>query len=92
MFLFLMGASIVCALLLASPAYATDLMIANMDNGRGEHTVHTQASNDCVKALRIFRGLQKRGEKMQLTFVEPPYGGYVLELHCVRPDGSIVGN
>jgi hypothetical protein len=49
------------AVLLASPAYAVDVMIANMDNGRGEKTVHTQASDDCRKMLRVFKGLQEEG-------------------------------
>jgi hypothetical protein len=28
---------------------------------------------------------------MQLTFVDPPFSGYVLDVLCILPDGMIIG-
>ena len=72
----------IASIIAASPAYPVDVMIAKMDDG----TVRTQASADCQKLLRVF----KTKGRMRLTLTNPPYTGYVTELHCVLPDGNIL--
>jgi hypothetical protein len=78
----------------ASPVYAKEILIAEMDNGRGGKEVHMQTAkgDGCVQLLSRLKELRKEGQKMQLTFTDPPFSGYVLDLHCVRPNGSIVGS
>jgi hypothetical protein len=78
----------------ASPVCAKDILIAEMDNGRGGKEVHMQTakSDGCVQLLWRLKELRKEGQKMQLTFTDPPFSGYVLDLHCIRPNGSIVGS
>ena len=92
-------------LLLAAPAHASDLLLALMDDGRGgkelRHAVWGSVKNiwgemkpvdSCEQLIVRLKQLRKEDRKMQLTFTDPPFSGYVLELHCVRPDGSIVSS
>ena len=82
-------------LLLAAPAYASDIMYALMDNGRGGQELHQQTTkgDGCEQLIIDLKRLRKEGQKMQLTFTAPPpFSGYVLEIHCIRPDGSIVSS
>lgn len=60
-----------------------------MDDGFGEKSVHYQLvpATQCEYALEQIRNIEKTGEKMQLTFSDPPYSGYVVELHCIDSSG-----
>ena len=49
----------------------------------------TMPSENCDALLSKLRELKAKKTRMQLTFEDPPFSGYVVELHCVRPDGSI---
>jgi hypothetical protein len=72
-------------------ARKTDVLVAVMEDHRGEKSVHYQTApdNNCDKALTAFRELTAEKRRMQLTFTDPPFSGYVVELHCIRPDGTI---
>jgi hypothetical protein len=39
--------------------------------------------------IKKLRKLKKEDKKMQLTFTDPPFSGYVLEVTCIRPDPQI---
>ena len=69
----------------------SDILMAVMDNGRGEETMHQQviSSDQCDYMLEQLKINKKAGTEMQLTFTDPPYSGYVVELYCVKPDGSV---
>ena len=77
--------------LLSSSANAADILIAEMEDFRGGKTVHTQtmSGENCDAFLSKLRELRTKKTRMQLTFVDPPFSGYVVNAHCVRPDGSI---
>ena len=81
----------VLALFYPQEIFAADVLVAVMEDRRGERSVHYQTApgNNCDKALAAFRELSAEKRRMQLTFTDPPFSGYVLELHCIRPDGSI---
>jgi hypothetical protein len=85
----------VCCFLLLSGSWAgaADILIALMEDYRGERTVHTQTTSgeNCDAFLAELRKVRADGKRMQLTFQDPPFSGYVVEGHCVRPDGSIRG-
>lgn len=78
-------------LLLSSSANAADILIAEMEDFRGGKTVHTQtmSGENCDAFLSKLQELKAKKTRMQLTFEDPPFSGYVVEAHCVRPDGSI---
>jgi hypothetical protein len=77
--------------LLSSSASAADILIAEMEDFRGEKTIHTQtmSGENCDAFLSKLRELKFKKTRMQLTFEDPPFSGYVVEAHCVRQDGSI---
>src|SRR5262245_40557212 len=77
--------------LLVSSARAADILIAVMEDFRGEKTMHkqTMSGQNCDAVLSKFRELNTTKARMQLTFQDPPFSGYVVEAYCVRPDGSI---
>jgi hypothetical protein len=92
-------------LLLAAPAHASDLLVALMDNGRGGKELHQAAwgsvkniwgemkpVDSCEQLIMRLIQFRKEDKKMQLTFTNPPFSGYALELNCIRPDGSIVSS
>jgi hypothetical protein len=92
-------------LLSAAPAHASDLLLALMDNGRGGQELHQAAWGEmrvvwgemkpvdtCEQLITRLKQLRKEDKKMQMTFTNPPFSGYVLELNCIRPDGSIVSS
>ena len=58
---------------------------------RGEKTVHTQtmSGENCDAFLSKLREMKTKKRRVQLTFEDPPFSGYVVEAHCVRPDGSV---
>jgi hypothetical protein len=43
-------------------------------------------------AAALMLALQKANQKMQLTFSDPPFSGYVLEVTCFGPDGTIISS
>lgn len=77
--------------LFSSSANAADILIAEMEDFRGEKTLHKQtvSGENCDAFLSKFRELMAKKTRMQLTFEDPPFSGYVVEAYCVRPDGSI---
>jgi hypothetical protein len=78
-------------LLISSAANAADILIAEMEDFRGEITIHKQTilGENCDALLSKLRELKTQKTRMQLTFEDPPFSGYVVEAYCVRPDGSI---
>ena len=78
-------------LLSSSSAGASDILMAVMEDYRGEKTVHTQTTSgeNCDAFLSELRKLHANKKRMQLTFQDPPFSGYVVEGYCIRPDGSI---
>lgn len=74
-------------------AAGRDVMVAVMDNRRGEKTLHKQLveHEGCIGLMSRLKKHKKEGQKMQLTLTDPPFSGYVIDLHCVRPDGTIIG-
>jgi hypothetical protein len=85
--------TVAAVLLTISPAAAKDVMVALMDNGRGAQEVHYQLveHESCLTVRSALKTLQKQHQKMQLTFVDPPFSGYVLEASCILPDGTVIG-
>jgi len=82
-----------CLMLLLSnsSASASDILMAIMEDYRGEKTVHTQTTfgENCDAFLSELRKSQANKKRMQFTFQDPPFSGYVVEGYCIRPDGSI---
>ena len=82
-------------LLLGSSANAADvdIMVTEMEDSRGEKTVHTQnmSGEKCDAFLSKLRELRAKKTRMQLTLLNPTFSGYVVDAHCIRPDGSIRG-
>jgi hypothetical protein len=76
-----------------APASARDVLVAVMDNGLGEKSIHKQMAqhDSCMDLIDNLKKSQKKDQKIQLTFVDSPYSGYVIEVHCILPDGSITG-
>lgn len=77
--------------LLSSSANAGDLLVAVMEDFRGEKTIHKQMTSgeNCDALLSKVRELKIKMARMQLTFEDPPFSGYVVEAYCIRPDGSV---
>src|SRR5258705_13576818 len=71
-------------MLLSSSANAADILIAEMEDFRGEKTVHTQtmSGEKCDAFLSKLRKLKTKKTRMQLTFEDPPFSGYVVEAQC----------
>ena len=44
---------------------------------------------NCDVLLAKLRELTAQNRRMQLTFVDPPFSGYVKKIYCVGSDGSI---
>ena len=72
--------------LLGTPANAKDILIVLLNNN-GEKTVHQQVvpHESCARLLNEIR----KGSTITLTLEDPAAEGTVLEVQCVRPDGSI---
>jgi len=72
-------------------AFAADILAAVMEDYRGQKTMHQQTTTgqNCDALLAEFRSLKDRKQRMQLTFQDPPFSGYVVDLSCIRPDGSV---
>jgi len=77
--------------LLSSAANAADVLMAEMEDFRGEISLHRQTmpGENCDLLLAKLRELKAQNKRMQLTLVDPPFSGYVVKLYCVGPDGSI---
>ena len=77
--------------LLSSAASAADVLMAEMEDFRGETSLHQQTmpGENCDVLLAKLRELTAQNRRMQLTFVDPPFSGYVKKIYCVGSDGSI---
>jgi hypothetical protein len=72
--------------LLSTPVHAKDILIVVLRNN-GEKTVHQQVvpHESCARLLNEVR----KGSTVTLTLKDPAAEGIVVEVQCVRPDGSI---
>ena len=72
-------------------AQHVDVLFAVMEDHRGEKSSHQQnlPGENCDRLLSAYRQSRIDNRRMQLTFSDPPFSGYVVEIYCIRPDGSI---
>ena len=76
-----------------SHAEQKDVLVVFLEQENGQRSLHHQPSSDCLYFLSEFRKAGRTGEQMTLTFEAPPIAtGKVLEVYCVRPNGSIQTN
>jgi hypothetical protein len=72
-----------------------DVALVLLENWNGERNLHQQSAphESCVTLLIGLRNATKSGEEMRLTLELPPKAtGKVLEVFCIRPDGSTQTN
>jgi hypothetical protein len=84
-------AALCAALAAPGGAEAKDVLFVVLEDDKGDTSAHYQPSSDCMKFLAEFQRLRREGVPTYLKFGNPPADGKVLEVHCVRPDGSVVG-
>jgi hypothetical protein len=83
---------VTAVLLVATAANATtDIRFKKGDScwsyvGKDDHFVGKFLSWQDITVKAFFET-----DKMQLTFTDPPFSGYVIDIYCVRPDGKIIG-
>jgi hypothetical protein len=76
---------------LVSPAYAaTDLMAALMETDNGKQELHTIPTSACMETLALVKKQHAMGQKFKLMLHDPDFTGYVLEVSCIKPDGSVI--
>jgi hypothetical protein len=83
----------IASIVLAQPCAAKDLFYALMRLEDGKKELHWQAmpSDQCDKTMDEFRKVRDAGNHMVLTMKDPEVTGTVLEVYCIRPDGTIWG-
>ena len=86
-------AIVVLALLSTTPCAAKDIFNVVMKvNGQVQDHYQAMPGNLCDAALAAFREERRLGHTFILTLKEPPeVTGEVLEMACVKPDGTIHG-
>ncbi|EIC19828.1 hypothetical protein [Thiorhodovibrio frisius] len=67
------------------------LLVAKMVDGLENTTFHTQATTEssCRELKEEVQLNNGKGKRIQITFTDPPYSGYVISIHCINPDGVI---
>jgi hypothetical protein len=77
----------------ASPCAAKDIFnaIMRLKDGTIQHHYQTMTGARCDAALDAFREERKLGHEFVLTMRDPEVTGTVLEMACIRPDGTIWG-
>jgi hypothetical protein len=86
-----MTAGVTNAVVAKDNSKGTDLLMALLQDDTGAQTVHTVLNPGCFKALEMFKKNQKQNITTILTLTDPPAQGKALEMHCIKPDGSVWG-